>query len=104
PETISLKSAGHQLGDLVKGSFRGIKVLKRGVSPRIVSAEVIGTGGTTTTDGATLRDRLGLFDTWAYFTTITSGKQPATPADSTPAANPQAVDPSGGTVAGMARF
>ena len=36
-----------------------------------MAADVVGTGGRTRVDGATLRARLGLLDTWAYFTTIT---------------------------------
>jgi stage II sporulation protein D len=35
-------------------------------------ALVRGTRGSTEVDGATLRAKLGLFDTWAYFTTVTS--------------------------------
>ena len=49
---------------------------KRGVSPRIMTAEVVGSRGTTPTDGATLRAKLGLFDTWAYFTAISGEKAP----------------------------
>src|SRR4051812_19587117 len=55
--TLKMKrsAVARELGGLVKGSFRGIKVLRRGDSPRIVSAEVVGSGGSTATDGATLR-------------------------------------------------
>ena len=42
------------------------------MSPRIVSAQVVGSRGSVTVDGATLRARLGLFDTWAYFTAISA--------------------------------
>jgi stage II sporulation protein D len=34
---------------------------------------VIGTGGRTSVTGPQLRSRLGLYDTWARFTVITSG-------------------------------
>jgi stage II sporulation protein D len=44
-----------------------------------MTAEVVGSRGVTPTDGATLRARLGLFDTWAYFTAI-SGEKEQTPA------------------------
>ena len=47
---------------------------KRGVSPRIVAAEVVGSRGRTPVDGATLRARLGLFDTWANFNAINGAK------------------------------
>src|SRR6478609_4388798 len=66
----TMASVSKKLGGLVKGSFKGIKVTKRGVSPRIVTAEVVGSRGRTVTDGATLRARLGLYDTWASFTSI----------------------------------
>jgi stage II sporulation protein D len=56
----------------VHGSFRKLKVLKRGVSPRIIRARVYGTGGTSLISGPTLRARLGLRDTWASFTRISS--------------------------------
>lgn len=56
-----------KLADLVKGRLKRIKVVKRGVSPRVVKADVIGTRGSVRTNGATLRARLGLFDTWVSF-------------------------------------
>jgi stage II sporulation protein D len=68
--TMKRTLVARKLEGLVKGSFRGIRVLKRGESPRIVAAEVVGSRGSSPTDGATLRARLGLFDSWAYFTTI----------------------------------
>jgi stage II sporulation protein D len=74
---MSMRSASRKLGSLVKGSFRGIKVTRRGESPRIVSAEVVGSRGRTPTDGATLRARLELFDTWARFTAIRSSSSRA---------------------------
>jgi SpoIID/LytB domain protein len=72
PQVLSLGQAQARLGSLVKGSFQGIAVDRRGVSPRIVSARVLGTGGATTVSGPTLRARLGLADTWAFFTTVTA--------------------------------
>src|SRR3954454_23207721 len=96
PATMALSRAGRKLRGLVRGSFRGIRVTRRGVSPRIVSADVLGTRGATTVSGATLRAKLGLFDTWAYFTTITSGK--AKPKAAVP--SQQAADPSGGAIVG----
>ena len=47
---------------------------ERGRSPRIVAADVVGSGGRTRVDGATIRARLGLYDSWAYFRTITAGR------------------------------
>jgi stage II sporulation protein D len=45
--------------------------------------------------GAQLRARLGLYDTWAFFTAITTGaEKPARPGKPAPA--PQQLDPNGG--------
>jgi stage II sporulation protein D len=97
PSTTTLAKAGKKLRGLYKGSFRGIKVLQRGASPRIMQAQVLGTKGSTTTDGATLRAKLGLFDTWAYFTAVTTKKTGDRPPDT------QAADPSGGAPARLSR-
>ena len=72
---FTLAQADRKLGGLVKGAFRGVEVLQRGTSPRIVSAEIVGSGGRTRVSGAQLRARLGLFDTWAYFTTISTEEE-----------------------------
>jgi stage II sporulation protein D len=86
PATVmSAATAQKRLGGYLKGRFVRIDVASRGRSPRIVSATVVGTRGTTTVSGPTLRSIFGLRDTWAYFTTVTTGvkrkpvKQPAPP-------------------------
>ena len=56
------------------GSFRSIKVLKRGRSPRIVQARITGSGGSKTITGPQIRARLGLDDTWANFTDVSSSQ------------------------------
>jgi SpoIID/LytB domain protein len=56
------------LGDRVRGRLKNIVVTKRGVSPRIVKASLVGTGGTTRISGPDLKARLALPDSWAYFT------------------------------------
>jgi stage II sporulation protein D len=53
-----------KLSGLVKGTFRGIEIVKKGVSPRIVYADVVGSSGRTRVTGPTLRTRLSLYDTW----------------------------------------
>jgi stage II sporulation protein D len=99
PVKLSMRAAQGKLAGLVKGSFRGIKVVRRGRSPRIVAADVIGSHGRTRVSGATLRARLGLFDTWAYFTSIGVHRK-APPPDPVPAT----PDPSGdGSGTGGAR-
>jgi stage II sporulation protein D len=65
------------------GAFRRVKVLQRGVSPRVVRARVIGTKGSIELSGPTIRSRLGLRDTWFTFVRIASsarGPRSARPA------------------------
>jgi stage II sporulation protein D len=81
PIRMTKRTAAAKLSGLVKGSFKGIRVRKRGASPRIVTAYVIGTRGRTRVSGATLRSRFGLNDTWAYFTSISTGKKQPPPSD-----------------------
>src|SRR4051794_38233198 len=76
PIRMSLGRADRKLGSLVKGAFKGIQVIRRGESPRIVEADVIGSRGRTRVTGAQLRARFGLFDSWAFFTSITTGDAP----------------------------
>jgi SpoIID/LytB domain protein len=64
---LTFPAAAARLRGLVKGSFRGVEVLTRGVSPRIVAAEVLGTRGATRVSGPELAARLGLTSTWAFF-------------------------------------
>ncbi len=75
PFTFSQATVQSKLKGLIRGSFRGITVLERGASPRIVRAEVDGTNGVTQVTGPQLRTRLGLFDTWASFTYISGTKK-----------------------------
>ncbi|MEX2195888.1 MAG: SpoIID/LytB domain-containing protein [Thermoleophilaceae bacterium] len=65
--TFSQREMQAKLRGLVKGRFRRIKVLRRGASPRIITAEIHGSRGRTRVRGTTLRARLGLYDTWASF-------------------------------------
>jgi stage II sporulation protein D len=65
--TMSLTSAASRLSGLLDGSFEGIEVLQRGSSPRIVSADVLGSKGHTLVSGPELEARLGLYSSWAYF-------------------------------------
>ncbi|WP_445148181.1 SpoIID/LytB domain-containing protein [Baekduia sp. Peel2402] len=80
PFTYSQGTVQAKLGRLVRGSFRGITVLERGASPRIVRAEVNGTNGVTQVTGPQLRTAFGLYDTWASFTYI-SAKSKVTSSD-----------------------
>ncbi len=110
--SISFATAAARLRGLVKGSFRGIEVLKRGVSPRIVAAEILGSRGDSHVSGPELAARLGLTSTWAYFSVKSgarvtpepdvSGQAPFTapPAESPPATPPAPTPtPQGGSQA-----
>jgi stage II sporulation protein D len=97
---LTLGSAQRRLGKLLKGGLRRIKVLQRGRSPRVVRAEIVGTGGRTLVSGAQLRAKLDLYDTWARFTVIRSnavsgdGNKPAgpvVPGTATGGAKPRAI-------------
>jgi stage II sporulation protein D len=70
--SMSFPTAAARLRGLVRGSFRGIEVLRRGYSPRIVAAYVLGSSGRTEVGGAELASRLGLNATWAYFSVRTA--------------------------------
>jgi SpoIID/LytB domain protein len=108
-QSLSFPLATSRLRGLVKGSLTGIEVLKRGVSPRIVSAEVLGSKGDSLVSGPELEARLGLYSTWAYFSVESSsglhaepdasGQSSATPA---PTAQPAQVDGTGGSAAASA--
>jgi SpoIID/LytB domain protein len=65
--TMTMAAAERRLRGLVRGKFDGIEVLKRGWSPRIVAATVLGSEGPTEVSGPELEARLGLDSTWAYF-------------------------------------
>ena len=56
-----------RLDGLFNGRLRRIDVLKRGDSPRIVRARVVGSGGSSKVTGLELQSRLGLRSTWAKF-------------------------------------
>jgi stage II sporulation protein D len=65
---LGIYSVSNPLG--VKGLFKTIYVVKRGTSPRVVTAYIVGDGGVTAIRGSTLCIKLGLRDSWAYFTSL----------------------------------
>jgi stage II sporulation protein D len=88
--TMQSRLAGH-----VSGRLRRIEVTKRGVSPRIVRARLVGSAGTTMIRGDTLQHALGLYDRWAYFSRAGAGQgtQPAPGGSQPPSAG--GAQPSG---------
>jgi stage II sporulation protein D len=69
---MSVAAASAKLGGLVRGSLIGIAVVRHGVSPRIITASVVGTRGQATVSGPELQAIFGLDSTLATFTTITT--------------------------------
>jgi SpoIID/LytB domain protein len=65
--SMSFAAAARRLRGLLHGSFRGIEVARRGSSPRIVWAYLLGSAGRTLVSGTELAGRLGLYSTWAFF-------------------------------------
>jgi len=56
-----------KLGAYLDGGLKKVVIVKRGVSPRIVSAKLYGTGGVTTVSGEQLEVALGGYSTWMSF-------------------------------------
>jgi stage II sporulation protein D len=67
----TLRFSGPQISSKLSGYLDGrlkrVAIVKRGVSPRIVSAKLIGTGGVSTVSGEQLEVALGGYDTWMSF-------------------------------------
>lgn len=63
-----------RLGAYLQGKLKRVVITKTGVSPRIVSAKLIGTGGTTTVTGSQLSVALGGYDTWMTFEKVVSSR------------------------------
>jgi stage II sporulation protein D len=75
--TFSQAQIESRLGSLVKGDLQDIVITKTGATPRIVSANVVGSGGTTKASGPQLQSALGGYSTWMTFSD--SGAAPAPP-------------------------
>jgi stage II sporulation protein D len=56
-----------KLGGYLQGRLKRVVIVKRGVSPRIVSAKLFGSGGVTTVSGEQLEVALGGYSTWMSF-------------------------------------
>jgi peptidoglycan hydrolase-like amidase len=107
--TMSFGTAAGRLRGVVQGALRGIEVLRRGVSPRIVTAVVLGSRGNAQISGPELAMRLGLPSAWAYFSARSgtktrrepdvSGHSPQPPAPAPTEPEPSAAK-RGGTPAG----
>jgi SpoIID/LytB domain protein len=69
---LSSATLDARLGGLCPGSFRAIKVLKRGFSPRVVRANVVCSRGRVRASGQTLQSALHLYDRWFTVTRASS--------------------------------
>jgi stage II sporulation protein D len=56
-----------KLGGYLDGALKKVVVTKRGASPRIVTAKLVGTGGITQVRGDQLQAALGAYSTWMSF-------------------------------------
>ena len=93
----SLSEAGidSKLSGLFSGQFRRVKVLKRGTSPRIVYARVVGSRGGSRVTGPELESRLGTYSTWLKVKKVRTKAARA----ARPTALPSGLAPGGGTPA-----
>lgn len=76
-QSMSMASAASKLGSLVKGTFEGISITQTGVSPRVVSAVVKGSGGDTSVTGPQLQGIFGLMSTYMSFSAISTSAGPS---------------------------
>jgi stage II sporulation protein D len=63
-----------RLGAYLKGKLKRVVITKTGVSPRIITAKLVGTGGVSTVTGSQLSVALGGYDTWMKFQKVVSGR------------------------------
>ena len=64
---VPFTTAARELRGLYRGRFHGVEVIKRGVSPRVLKARVLGSLAADVVTGPELAARLGLDSTWEYF-------------------------------------
>lgn len=63
-----------KLSPYLDGRLKKVVITKTGVSPRIISANLIGTAGTTTVTGTDLETALGGYSDWMTFEKVVAGK------------------------------
>ncbi len=62
-----------KLSAYLDGRLKQVVITRRGVSPRIIAAKLVGTGGVTTVTGPQLEAALGGYDTWMSFEKVVGG-------------------------------
>ena len=105
-DEMSLAAAARHLTGLVRGKLKGITVTQRGISGRVIAAQVVGTKGPTPVTGGQLAVAFGLPTTLMSFSDVSAAAAtraltkaqgtalPATPA--APVSTSQTVSRSGG--------
>lgn len=68
--SFALSAVAKDLRGDFKGTLRGIRIVKRGVSPRIVQAQVVGSRGSRTVTGPQLEAVLATPSTYMVFSTL----------------------------------
>jgi stage II sporulation protein D len=63
-----------RLGAHLQGKLKRVVITRTGVSPRIISAKLVGTGGVSTVTGSELSVALGGYDTWMKFQKVVGGR------------------------------
>lgn len=61
-----------RLGAYLQGRLKRVVITKTGLSPRIITAKLVGTGGVSTVTGSELSVALGGYDTWMKFQKVVS--------------------------------
>jgi stage II sporulation protein D len=65
--TYTQRGLESKLRHYLKGRLRAVKIVKKGASPRIVAADVVGSKGKVRVTGTNLRQALGARDNWMTF-------------------------------------
>ncbi|MGH2842023.1 MAG: SpoIID/LytB domain-containing protein [Solirubrobacteraceae bacterium] len=71
-DRLTVAAAARRLGAYYTGTFEGIHITQTGVSPRVISARVVGTGGSATVTGPQLQRLFATPSTDMMFATLTA--------------------------------
>lgn len=72
--SMSMSAAARKLHGLFSGTFEGVEVLRHGVSPRVITAKVLGSVKSRVVSGWTLQQRFGLRTNWEVFHVISESQ------------------------------
>ncbi len=100
-DDLSVAQASATLGSFLKGSLIGIQPTRQDHTPRLVTAQVLGTGGRSTVTGEQLQQLFGLLSTYVSFTTITAAPGAGSSAQADGSADRRAAASPGSGAAGL---